>query len=130
MALSAGIAAAQRCAAPPPERAAAARAAAACARAPCRARTGSCAARHARAPRSGRRTGALRVVSLDAAQPFDYEALARRRVDAEKAAADKLLIGARVARCCAARLRTMQRSNPARRLLRVSSRSRCARCVP
>jgi hypothetical protein len=69
----------------------------------CRARDSSCAplrARAARRPRGGgvAAAAARRVVALDAAQPFDYEALARRRVEAERAAADKLCIGARLLR--------------------------------
>ena len=46
------------------------------------------------APRTGSRAESFRVFALDAAQPFDYEAVARRRVEAERSAADKLLIGA------------------------------------
>jgi hypothetical protein len=58
----------------------------------------------AAAPRSGHRGDSVRVFALDAAQPFDYEAMARRRVDAERAAADKLLIGACArAEACASR---------------------------
>ena len=46
------------------------------------------------AARVGSRAESFRVFALDAAQPFDYEAVARRRVEAERSAADKLLIGA------------------------------------
>ena len=36
----------------------------------------------------------VRVFALDAALPFDYEAQARKRLDAQRSAADKLVIGA------------------------------------
>lgn len=49
--------------------------------------------------RSGRRVwrkhcvSAVPVFALDAALPFDYEAQARKRLEAERNAADKLVIG-------------------------------------
>ncbi len=61
-----------------------------------RARDASCLLLHARPARCcAHGAGMPRVLALDAAQPFDREALQKRRLDAERAAADKQLIGAR-----------------------------------
>jgi len=46
-----------------------------------------------RRQRSSRRPLALSVFALDAALPFDYEAQAKKRLEAERNAADKLVIG-------------------------------------
>jgi hypothetical protein len=46
-----------------------------------------------RRQRSSRRPLSLSVFALDAALPFDYEAQAKKRLEAERNAADKLVIG-------------------------------------
>jgi len=66
--------------------------------------------------RPRRSSGGTLVLALDAALPFDYEAQARRRLEADRSAADKLVIGAQAYAAPRRRQLFTPRSIPRRRL--------------